>query len=66
MIRVKFRDPSLTNVLKANEILKLIGLSEIDHDFAINDYSMTELYEYLAQLVNQETNQIYMLVLSIL
>ena len=55
MIRVKFRDSSLTNVLKANEVLKLIGLSEIDHDLSINDYSVTELYEYLIELVNQET-----------
>src|SRR5699024_10557052 len=38
MIRVKFRDPTLTNVLKANEILKLIGIDERDHDFKINDY----------------------------
>ena len=55
MIRVKFRDPTLTNVLKANEILKLIGIDERDHDFKLNDYSMTELYDYLVNAVQEET-----------
>ena len=55
MIRVKFRDPTLTNVLKANEILKLIGIDERDHDFKINDYSMTELYDYLVDAVQENT-----------
>ena len=55
MIRVKFRDPTLTNVLKANEILKLIGIDERDHDFKINDYSMTELYDYLVDAVQEDT-----------
>lgn len=55
MIRVKFRNPTLTNVLKANEILKLIGIDERDHDFKINDYSMTELYDYLVDVVQEDT-----------
>lgn len=55
MIRVKFVDKSLTNVLKVNEIMNLLGLDNVECDLSINDYTIKELYDYLIELINEET-----------